>query len=158
MSIHYFGVFRRCCTLCYTFSILCVCYAINFLFLVRFCFCLFFFFFFQAEDGIRDLVRSRGLGDVYKRQGSNVPNRADMGFVRPGHQPWPGRVDPCKKIEILSSRCFHAEMSSGDVPTSPTEPYPCLLYTSDAADERSSVDLGGRRIIKKKNRRDTSRR
>ena len=24
--------------------------------------------FFQAEDGIRDLVRSRGLGDVYKRQ------------------------------------------------------------------------------------------
>ena len=29
----------------------------------------------------------------------------------------------------------------------------CLLYTSDAADERSSVDLGGRRIIKKKKRR-----
>ena len=28
--------------------------------------------------------------------------------------------------------------------------FPCLLYTSDAADERSSVDLGGRRIIKKK--------
>ena len=28
----------------------------------------------------------------------------------------------------------------------------CLLYTSDAADERSSVDLGGCRIIKKKNR------
>ena len=26
----------------------------------------------------------------------------------------------------------------------------CLLYTSDAADERSSVDLGGRGIIKKK--------
>ena len=27
-----------------------------------------YIFFFQAEDGIRDLVRSRGLGDVYKRQ------------------------------------------------------------------------------------------
>ena len=26
------------------------------------------FFYLQAEDGIRDLVRSRGLGDVYKRQ------------------------------------------------------------------------------------------
>src|SRR5665648_1248391 len=25
--------------------------------------------------------------------------------------------------------------------------YPCLLYTSDAADEEDSVDLGGRRII-----------
>ena len=35
-----------------------------------FCFLFFclFFFLFQAEDGIRDLVRSRGLGDVYKRQ------------------------------------------------------------------------------------------
>ena len=30
------------------------------------------------------------------------------------------------------------------------DPRACLLYTSDAADERSSVDLGGRRIIKKK--------
>ena len=29
-------------------------------------------FFFQAEDGIRDLVRSRGLGDVYKRQPGKV--------------------------------------------------------------------------------------
>ena len=28
--------------------------------------------FFQAEDGIRDLVRSRGLGDVYKRQGAGT--------------------------------------------------------------------------------------
>ena len=31
-----------------------------------------FLFFFQAEDGIRDLVRSRGLGDVYKRQGQRA--------------------------------------------------------------------------------------
>ena len=30
--------------------------------------------FFQAEDGIRDVERSRGLGDVYKRQ--------DMAVVR----------------------------------------------------------------------------
>ena len=36
------------------------------------------------------------------------------------------------------------------------QPWCCLLYTSDAADERSSVDLGGRRIIKKKkNKEDT---
>ena len=37
---------------------------------VLYIFFFFFFvlFFFQAEDGIRDLVRSRGLGDVYKRQ------------------------------------------------------------------------------------------
>ena len=30
------------------------------------------FFLLQAEDGIRDLVRSRGLGDVYKRQGKRL--------------------------------------------------------------------------------------
>ena len=34
------------------------------------------FVFFQAEDGIRGLVRSRGLGDVYKRQ-----------VWEPGHEP-----------------------------------------------------------------------
>mgnify|MGYP003381690754 CR=1 FL=1 len=34
----------------------------------------------------------------------------------------------------------------------------CLLYTSDAADERSSVDLGGRRIIKKKTNEEHIRR
>ena len=34
------------------------------------------FFFFQAEDGIRDLVRSRGLGDVYKRQVQGLGGRA----------------------------------------------------------------------------------
>ena len=37
------------------------------------------FFFFQAEDGIRDLVLSRGLGDGYKRQYLNfycVPGKS----------------------------------------------------------------------------------
>src|SRR5664280_653880 len=40
-----------------------------------------------------------------------------------------------------------------DVLVNATDPrfvMPCLLYTSDAADEEDSVDLGGRRIIKKK--------
>eukprot|EP00828_Plagiopyla_frontata_P011046 TRINITY_DN16055_c0_g1_i1.p1 TRINITY_DN16055_c0_g1~~TRINITY_DN16055_c0_g1_i1.p1 ORF type:complete len:353 (-),score=15.92 TRINITY_DN16055_c0_g1_i1:76-1134(-) len=34
-----------------------------------------------------------------------------------------------------------------------TDIYSCLLYTSDAADEEDSVDLGGRPILKKKKRR-----
>ena len=37
--------------------------------------------------------------------------------------------------------------------TSNTPPLTCLLYTSDAADEEDSVDLGGRRIIKKKKKK-----
>ena len=86
------------------------------------------FFFFQAEDGIRDLVRSRGLGDVYKRQGFILPNNT---FVQ-----------MCFQFEQLLHFAFK---QFGYWYASP-----CLLYTSDAADERSSVDLGGRRIIKKK--------
>ena len=46
-----------------------VVYFVGFMFVM--CIGLALFFFFQAEDGIRDLVRSRGLGDVYKRQ---LPN------------------------------------------------------------------------------------
>ena len=42
-------------------------------------FCIFFFF--QAEDGIRDLVRSRGLGDVYKRQAFSKTGERLVGQV-----------------------------------------------------------------------------
>ena len=83
---------------------------------------------FQAEDGIRDLVRSRGLGDVYKRQVLAHSNEAEWQNFR--HN---------KHNEAFIDRIFIVKV-----------PYCCLLYTSDAADERSSVDLGGRRIIKKK--------
>ena len=41
-------------------------------------------FFFQAEDGIRDLVRSRGLGDVYKRQVQPLPIGRDKGHALKG--------------------------------------------------------------------------
>ena len=85
-------------------------------------------FFFQAEDGIRDLVRSRGLGDVYKRQ---APHGLD-----PDH---PGREHD-RDRESQGKHPLALAVQEED----------CLLYTSDAADERSSVDLGGRRIIKKK--------
>ena len=44
----------------------------------------------------------------------------------------------CRIIWNSDTRCFVISVSS------------CLLYTSDAADEEDSVDLGGRRIIKKK--------
>ena len=86
-------------------------------------------FFFQAEDGIRDLVRSRGLGDVYKRQVV-----VDLGFRG---------VDADNPDKLIILR--------GKFKSLTAQQKGCLLYTSDAADERSSVDLGGRRIIKKKN-------
>ena len=89
-------------------------------------------FFFQAEDGIRYLVRSRGLGDVYKRQ------YLDNIEVKTGKT-------PNEFIELAREKGY----DKPDVKSSV-----CLLYTSDAADERSSVDLGGRRFIKKKKRQE----
>ena len=85
-------------------------------------------FFFQAEDGIRDLVRSRGLGDVYKRQ----------------------EIDGAVRIEREEGHRFIPQLVEAFPGLIETVHVGCLLYTSDAADERSSVDLGGRRIIKKK--------
>ena len=107
----------------------------------------------KAEDGIRDLVRSRGLGDVYKRQ---QPGRSQyaascrkcLGQRRGGHgDSRDAERDRCRRIGIK----FHA--------IDPAQQRgPCLLYTSDAADERSSVDFGGRRIIKqKKNKKNKKR-
>ena len=98
----------------------------------RICFLCWSVFFFQAEDGIRDLVRSRGLGDVYKRQ-PVLDEFLYFSDENPSiylEYEWNG-----EKFNILGT-------------------HPCLLYTSDAADERSSVDLGGRRIIKKKKQAD----
>ena len=95
------------------------------------CYAAFMLIFVQAEDGIRYLVRSRGLGDVYKRQ---TTHRIGENFISVGlWQP----EKPANTVSISPHPLTDA----------------CLLYTSDAADERSSVDLGGRRIIKKQNPR-----
>ena len=82
-------------------------------------------FFFQAEDGIRYLVRSRGLGDVYKRQPLDQLENALQAAVDSG----------APQIVTLQGAAGAGKSRL------------CLLYTSDAADERSRVDLGGRRII-----------
>ena len=53
---------------------------------------------------------------------------------------------------FVDAKNIHREITPGTIAY--MESYNvCLLYTSDAADERSSVDLGGRRIIKTKNRK-----
>ena len=105
--------------------------------------------FFQAEDGIRDLVRSRGLGDVYKRQGMTRI------FTENGDSL------PVTVIDVSNNRVTQIKKTEKDgysaVQLCFGEKRACLLYTSDAADERSSVDLGGRRIIKKKKNERTAK-
>ena len=117
------------------------------------------FFFFQAEDGIRDLVRSRGLGDVYKRQALNTHRGLEKVLVHDTV-----KLLPPNFREVIELRFFQ-DLSVADTAKilgkesitirvwqhrAMKQLESCLLYTSDAADERSSVDLGGRGIIKKK--------
>ena len=102
-------------------------------------------FFFQAEDGIRDLVRSRGLGDVYKRQHRHWSAQGKTGTMASASG---------TNVKAPRSTAQPAPESRAPAPTGPIHSgiaaTACLLYTSDAADERSSVDLGGRRFIKNK--------
>eukprot|EP00658_Telonema_sp_P-2_P006928 TRINITY_DN12599_c0_g1_i2.p1 TRINITY_DN12599_c0_g1~~TRINITY_DN12599_c0_g1_i2.p1 ORF type:complete len:117 (-),score=49.09 TRINITY_DN12599_c0_g1_i2:41-391(-) len=108
-----------------------------------FCLVHLFFFFFQAEDGIRDAQESRGLGDVYKRQVvmfelfCHYTSNGDGGMASMNHSQFRAFL---KALGLKSQRftVAHADLLF------------CLLYTSDAADEEDSVDLGGRRINKKK--------
>ena len=116
---------------------------LSFFFVFFFLFFFFFsLFFFQAEDGIRDLVRSRGLGDVYKRQVIHTHSTHLVALTLAGV--W-------SAADVLPPITPYFVMKVGHVPL-----IACLLYTSDAADERSSVDLGGRRIIKKKTKQGNS--
>ncbi len=108
---------------------------------------LFLFFFFQAEDGIRSLVRSRGLGDVYKGPASlestNWNPGTSFSFLFPfpffpsvcGLFPphfWTEGVGPTRQFSIFKYNYTN----------------PGLLYTSDAADDLPIQTLGGRRTIK----------
>ena len=90
--------------------------------------CCLIFFFFQAEDGIRDAQESRGLGDVYKRQCASI----------------------AALLSLFAFGIFPNFVLASNNPEYSLNIYNCLLYTSDAADDLLCVDLGGRRIIKKK--------
>ena len=80
-------------------------------------------FLLKSEDVYIDLLTDSGTSAMSDRQWSGMML---------GDEAYAG-----------SANFYHLEETVRDI-------Y-CLLYTSDAADERSSVDLGGRRIIKKKN-------
>ena len=76
-----------------------------------------YIFFFQAEDGIRDLVRSRGLGDVYKRQ------VLDRNGLRPAryYVTDDDRVIMASEVGVLDIAPEHV----------------CLLYTSPSPRDRT---------------------
>ena len=59
------------------------------------------YFFFQAEDGIRDCLLSRGLGDVYKRQVQQYYRSREQDRV-------------CLRVRYGEIRCTKLEVGSLD--------------------------------------------
>eukprot|EP00656_Telonema_subtile_P045051 TRINITY_DN51316_c0_g1_i3.p1 TRINITY_DN51316_c0_g1~~TRINITY_DN51316_c0_g1_i3.p1 ORF type:complete len:254 (+),score=68.62 TRINITY_DN51316_c0_g1_i3:89-850(+) len=112
-------------------------------------------------DGLRRLVGASNLQVHYGNEslaeqvqmfntahlviGADGSGLANTVFCEPGTVVLQFPVLP----DLLSSAVAHIAAAVGlHFWTAPQ--LACLLYTSDAADEEDSVDLGGRRIIKKK--------
>src|SRR5664279_6658253 len=96
-----------------------------------------------------DPARSASVGE---QRTPRAPARARLPLLPSG----PGGFTGCTPHEGSPTTVvaeLWAELAAGRLESaaedSPSWPS-CLLYTSDAADEEDSVDLGGRRIIKKK--------
>mgnify|MGYP003380700653 CR=1 FL=1 len=81
------------------------------------CFFFLFSFFFQAEDGIRDLVRSRGLGDVYKRQGDQITtvSAGQVGRTGLGHAIVKGVDDLVAGSRIIPVSYTHLTLPTSDL-------------------------------------------
>src|SRR5665648_1285872 len=87
-----------------------------------------------------------------------------LGGIRIPKEP-PAQILPVAKLLSYPRRIIDGSATSVSIvieaaiiPTQdarivPINTLTCLLYTSDAADEEDSVDLGGRRIIKKKKKK-----
>ena len=101
--------------------------------------------FLQAEDGIRDLVRSRGLGDVYKRQANNVAERqaayifdlmekfAGYGFNKSHSAAYALLSYQTGWLKAHYPAAFMAAVLSADMDHTDN----CLLYTSPSPRDRT---------------------
>ena len=89
--------------------------------LVYLVYCFFFcffcvFFVFQAEDGIRDLVRSRGLGDVYKRQAFVGANACEQHYCCA--IPLASNARRKRRLDFGTERSFAVSYTHLTLPTS----------------------------------------
>ena len=117
----------------------------------------------ENKDVLHNISFDAPAGSVTALVGSSGSGKTTIaGLVATFLNPISGLITldghDLSKINLSSYRKFLAVVLQDDFLYEGTirenilfpRPNACLLYTSDAADERSSVDLGGRRIIKKK--------
>ena len=70
---------------------------------------------FQAEDGIRDLVRSRGLGDVYKRQELYTALKDALETEVPGQEVSENQPIEMRFMEIMAVSYTHLTLPTSDL-------------------------------------------
>ena len=97
--------------------------------------------FYQAEDGIRDLVRSRGLGDVYKRQARANAEIAEWAPARAAMEE-ALRLDPQapKSVPGLHGLCASIDEGVGDLPAA----LHCLQQERFVKDSLTSAGIAER--------------
>src|SRR5664279_1081838 len=96
------------------------------------------------------LRRRLGVGKkchagVFDARGQIYENDLHMAY-----EEWQQESSPLRGVVVSYGTRLRTYMRNCSAKTSTGQSNTCLLYTSDAADEEDSVDLGGRRIIKKK--------
>src|SRR5678815_100869 len=82
--------------------------------------------------------KRRGAGRPPKGKRSSEPHK-ERPFLN-ARYPVHSTLRVVREVGNLRRRCVYQAIREATLTTA------CLLYTSDAADERSSIDLGGRRI------------
>eukprot|EP00656_Telonema_subtile_P056261 TRINITY_DN894_c0_g1_i1.p1 TRINITY_DN894_c0_g1~~TRINITY_DN894_c0_g1_i1.p1 ORF type:complete len:139 (+),score=33.01 TRINITY_DN894_c0_g1_i1:248-664(+) len=108
----------------------------------------------RIEYANGDVYEGQFGGDIYKAHGQGEFLFASGGKYTGGFVG--GKFDGAGTCQYADGSQYEGEWAMGAQQGGGTfryvsgNVYTCLLYTSDAADEEDSVDLGGRRIIKKK--------
>eukprot|EP00658_Telonema_sp_P-2_P046155 TRINITY_DN3426_c0_g3_i3.p1 TRINITY_DN3426_c0_g3~~TRINITY_DN3426_c0_g3_i3.p1 ORF type:complete len:233 (-),score=31.59 TRINITY_DN3426_c0_g3_i3:96-794(-) len=113
----------------------------------------------RAEPGALAVVAHQDARDHVQRHGPRVDcDELVVALAFPGGVVTGVNHRPPARPRVVEVRHIHDLAVRVEADTRPVQVRPrvlahvppCLLYTSDAADEEDSVDLGGRRIIKKK--------
>eukprot|EP00658_Telonema_sp_P-2_P017585 TRINITY_DN16847_c0_g1_i1.p1 TRINITY_DN16847_c0_g1~~TRINITY_DN16847_c0_g1_i1.p1 ORF type:complete len:288 (-),score=107.18 TRINITY_DN16847_c0_g1_i1:77-940(-) len=106
----------------------------------------------QASEQIRGQVAKQAAEEAARQVSAEAAQEAGsaMGVVSPS-------VLASAQERLLDQILPGASKAAQDEAASTKAQGVCLLYTSDAADEEDSVDLGGRRIIKKKTTKNRKR-
>src|SRR5674536_275931 len=109
----------------------------------------------RHSRSIRDRDTAFVVSSTSRRRSTEAGNPGASQYYLPAHQASQEPTAARLRFQVDSAHPPHNRVraSPSSASLTPARSRSCLLYTSDAADEEDSVDLGGRRIIKKKTKK-----